>query len=199
MYGHTYSKSIDQPGKIASPARGQLTRKMNIPCPRLRLRLWSHEKGSTVPIRASLLISILKLDLVEVSIKAGSGGGEYFYPLTNLHQVRTTIFGIFVLPLVLFVCAPRTLLNACTGLRRRSGAVAVETRLAIALRMMAGASYIDVAVLFGVAKETVFHILWQVVDAINRTPAVGPFFLPRTMDDCTRQAKQWEHVLTLVE
>ena len=30
MYGHTYSKSMDQPGKVASPARGQLNRKMNI-------------------------------------------------------------------------------------------------------------------------------------------------------------------------
>ena len=27
MYGHTYSKSIDQPGKVANPARGQLNRK----------------------------------------------------------------------------------------------------------------------------------------------------------------------------
>ena len=26
-YGHTYSKSMDQPGKVASPARGQLNRK----------------------------------------------------------------------------------------------------------------------------------------------------------------------------
>ena len=26
MYDHTYSKSMDQPGKIASPARGQLNR-----------------------------------------------------------------------------------------------------------------------------------------------------------------------------
>ena len=26
MYGHTYSKSMDQPGKVASPARGQLDR-----------------------------------------------------------------------------------------------------------------------------------------------------------------------------
>ena len=30
MYGHTYSKSMDQPGKVASPARGQLNRKINI-------------------------------------------------------------------------------------------------------------------------------------------------------------------------
>ena len=27
MYGHKYSKSMDQPGKVASPARGQLSRK----------------------------------------------------------------------------------------------------------------------------------------------------------------------------
>ena len=26
MYGHTYSKSMDQPGKVASLARGQLNR-----------------------------------------------------------------------------------------------------------------------------------------------------------------------------
>ena len=27
IYGHTYSKSMDQPGKAARPARGQLNRK----------------------------------------------------------------------------------------------------------------------------------------------------------------------------
>ena len=27
LYGHTYSKSMGQPGKVASPARGQLNRK----------------------------------------------------------------------------------------------------------------------------------------------------------------------------
>ena len=27
MFGHTYSKSVDQPGKVASSARGQLNRK----------------------------------------------------------------------------------------------------------------------------------------------------------------------------
>ena len=30
MYGPTYSKSMDQPGKVASPARGQLNKKTNI-------------------------------------------------------------------------------------------------------------------------------------------------------------------------
>ena len=36
MYGHTYSKSIDQPGEVADPARGQLAEqaKRIFPCPR---------------------------------------------------------------------------------------------------------------------------------------------------------------------
>ena len=29
MYGHTYSKNMDQPGKVANPARGQLNREEN--------------------------------------------------------------------------------------------------------------------------------------------------------------------------
>ncbi|CAB1109577.1 unnamed protein product [Ectocarpus sp. CCAP 1310/34] len=50
--------------------------------------------------------------------------------------------------------------------------------------MMAGASYLDVVVLFGESKETVFSILWQVVDAINSTAEVGPFFFPQSEDEC---------------
>ena len=34
------------------------------PCPRSRLRIWSRETGSAVPSRVSLLISILRLNLV---------------------------------------------------------------------------------------------------------------------------------------
>ena len=57
IYGHTYSKSMDQPGKVANPARGQLNReKFIFPCPRSRLRIWSRETGSAVPSRVSLLI-----------------------------------------------------------------------------------------------------------------------------------------------
>ena len=51
----TYSKSKDQPGKVANPAHGQLNR---------RLRIWSRETGSAVPSRISLLTSILRLNLV---------------------------------------------------------------------------------------------------------------------------------------
>ena len=55
---------MDQPGKVANPARGQLKRGKQIPCPRACLRIWSREMGSAVPSRVSLLISILRLILV---------------------------------------------------------------------------------------------------------------------------------------
>ena len=62
---YVYSKGKDQPGKVANSARGQLNRKKIIsPCPRSRLRIWSRETGSAVPSRVSLLISILRLNLV---------------------------------------------------------------------------------------------------------------------------------------
>ena len=62
LNGHIYSKSMDQQGKVASPARGQLNRE-NI-YSRSCLRIWSRWTGSAVPSRVSLLISILRLNLV---------------------------------------------------------------------------------------------------------------------------------------
>ena len=61
----TYSKSMDQPGKVANLARGRLNRENEyFPCPRLRLGVCSHETGSAVPSRVSLLITIPRLNLV---------------------------------------------------------------------------------------------------------------------------------------
>ena len=70
MCGHTYSKSMDHPGKVANPVQGQLhlsakQEKITLPCPRSRrLRIWSRETGLAVPSRFSLIISIRRLDLV---------------------------------------------------------------------------------------------------------------------------------------
>ena len=49
---------MDQPGKVANLARGQLAEqgKSISPCPRTRLRIWSRETGSAVPSHVSLLI-----------------------------------------------------------------------------------------------------------------------------------------------
>ena len=56
---------MDQPGKVANPARGQLNRGNEYSTgPRTCLRIWSRETGSAVPSRVSLLISILRLNLV---------------------------------------------------------------------------------------------------------------------------------------
>ena len=55
-----------QPGEVANPARGQLNRENSYsPVPvRACLRIWSRETGSAVPSRVSLLISILRLNLI---------------------------------------------------------------------------------------------------------------------------------------
>ena len=61
----SYSKSMDQTGKVTSPARGQLdSEKLIFPYPRSHLRIRSRETGSAVPSRVSLLISILRLNMV---------------------------------------------------------------------------------------------------------------------------------------
>ena len=61
----TYNKGKDQPGKVANLSRGQLNRENYFfVCPCSRLRIWSREKGSAVPSHVSLLISILRLNMV---------------------------------------------------------------------------------------------------------------------------------------
>ena len=53
----TFSKSMDQPGLVANPARSQLRRETCIfTFPRSRLRIWFCETGSAVPSRVSLPI-----------------------------------------------------------------------------------------------------------------------------------------------
>ena len=64
MYGHTYSITMGQPGKVASPVCGQLNRKIIFPCPCSRLRICSRETCSAVPSRVSLLIPIFRLKMV---------------------------------------------------------------------------------------------------------------------------------------
>ena len=86
LYSHTYSKSMDQPGKVASSARGQLNSKMNIPCPRLCLRIWSHETSSAASSHASLLIPILRLNLVFIyGIPPEFRGGVHVF-IYNRHM-----------------------------------------------------------------------------------------------------------------
>ena len=50
--------------RVRLPIRGQLNRENEDFCPRSCLRIWSLETGSAVPSRVSLLISLLRLNLV---------------------------------------------------------------------------------------------------------------------------------------
>lgn len=58
--------------------------------------------------------------------------------------------------------------------------------------MLAGGSYLDVAGRFGVSTTSVYKILWEVVDAINNCPEVGPFFFPQTVPECRRVAAKFK-------
>ena len=61
MYGHTYSKSMDQPQSCTWSAEQG---KCIFSCPRSCLRIRSRETDSAASSRVSLLISILRLNLV---------------------------------------------------------------------------------------------------------------------------------------
>ncbi|CAN0023998.1 unnamed protein product [Pylaiella littoralis] len=72
-----------------------------------------------------------------------------------------------------------------------------QVRLAVALRILAGGSYWCAALMFGLSLQSVYLVLWQVIDAINATPAVGKFYFPQDEANCLRHAERfkvgWEH------
>ena len=89
----TYSKGDDQPDKAANPTRGQLAEqgKWNIPCPRSRLRILSREKGSAVPSRVSLLISILNQVLTYGIPPEFRGGVNLLSVHLMYHHISSTV------------------------------------------------------------------------------------------------------------
>ena len=54
-------------------------------CPRLRLRMWSRETDSAVPSRVSLLISILRLNLVLGFLPIPAAASIYIQHTVNRH------------------------------------------------------------------------------------------------------------------
>lgn len=94
-----------------------------------------------------------------------------------------------------FSCRGSAFLILCllgTELRTLNGAISVQLRLAVALRILAGASYLDVAVMFGLGLPTVYKTLWMVIDAINDTEEIGPFFFPTQEFDCRGHAARYK-------
>lgn len=86
----------------------------------------------------------------------------------------------------------RKLFLAHAVLRCPDRTIPVHIRLAVALRILAGGSYLDVAALFGLATATVYDILWDVIDAINDTPAVGTFYFPQDYEACLAHAERFK-------
>ena len=70
--------------------------------------------------------------------------------------------------------------------------MSVESRVAIALRMLAGASYLDLVHQHGVAIQTVYDCLWYVVDAINASDSVGSFCFPGGVEECRKLAAEFK-------
>ena len=62
MYGHTYSKSMDQPGKVASPARGQLNRKNEYFL--VRVRAWEFCLARRVTVQWFKMYVALDTELI---------------------------------------------------------------------------------------------------------------------------------------
>jgi DDE superfamily endonuclease len=53
------------------------------------------------------------------------------------------------------------------GLRSSGGVVEPAVRLGVTLRILAGASYLDIMLTFRIAKSTVFDVFWDTVQAIK--------------------------------
>lgn len=64
-----------------------------------------------------------------------------------------------------------------------SGPVTPELQLSMTLRFLAGGSYMDIAVLHGVHRSTLFMCVWRVIDAIEMVPE---FNLRFPIDDTAR-------------
>ena len=77
-----YSKSMDQPGKVDNPARGQsLPRKWNFPCPRSPLTIWLRETDSFVPSHIRLLV-----------LHTQAESGDYLRDSTRVPRRRPFLF-----------------------------------------------------------------------------------------------------------
>eukprot|EP00904_Undaria_pinnatifida_P007809 jgi/Undpi1/4158/HiC_scaffold_16.g07525.m1 len=76
-----------------------------------------------------------------------------------------------------FLLLPRTALREALRYRGENPAVDRSANAG-------GGSYQDIAPKFGISQSTVFTIMGKVVDAINNTPEVAPFFFPQIDEEC---------------
>lgn len=62
----------------------------------------------------------------------------------------------------------------------------------MAIRISAGATYLDIGDRFDIGTNTLYTIMWEVIDAINNNGEVGAFYFPHTASDCERVAADFK-------
>ena len=90
LYGHHIIIVRVRINRVRLPILLVVRERLIFPCLRSRLRIWSHETGSIVPSRVSLLISILRLNIVLTCRTPPDfrGGVRYFNRHTPSGQSR---------------------------------------------------------------------------------------------------------------
>ena len=68
----------------------------------------------------------------------------------------------------------------------RGGFVEYPLKLAITLRFMAGASYLDLMYLFGVKKATLYTTIWKTLASLDKCPALPDMTLEHDVNDLQR-------------
>lgn len=72
------------------------------------------------------------------------------------------------------------------------GATSPESQAAMNLRMLAGASYLDIMEIHGVSRTTTYETFHRVVDAVNNHPTIGRFPWPTTEEDRMKVARKFK-------
>jgi hypothetical protein len=68
---------------------------------------------------------------------------------------------------LLLLLMPRLRRDEAQGFRSSGWVVEPAVRLGVTLRVLEGASYIDIMLTFRIAKPTVFDVFWSTVQVIN--------------------------------
>ena len=68
----------------------------------------------------------------------------------------------------------------------RGGFVEYPAKLAMTLRFMAGASYLDLLHLFGIKKATFYATIWQTLESLDKCPALPDMTLEHDVNDLQR-------------
>jgi hypothetical protein len=75
--------------------------------------------------------------------------------------------------------------------KKRGGEVIKELRLYATIRYLAGGSYSDICYFCGISKSTFYRILWETINAINKTIKIE---FPQSPEECATAAADFEKI-----